>query len=141
MKKFEFTNRLYLVFLLIILGYFIIINGWTLIKTGYLVAIIPLTIQFIVLTLILLRHKWLKYGIKGYSLFFIIGSGLQLIGQLLFIIAGADEKINYNTITKALIMVLLGVIIFYFCDKSISSTDRTENEEEKINDDVKTIDK
>ena len=134
MKKIEFTNKLYLGFVLVTLSYFLLINGWTLIQSGKLLAILPVAIQLTVLTLILLRHSWVKYGIKGFSLFFIVGSGLQLLGQLTFILADANDKINYNTILKSLIFVLIGVLLFAFCDRSIRMTDQVE---EKINDGIK----
>ena len=134
MKKIEFTNKLYYGFVLVILIYFLFINGWTLIQTGKLAAILPVTIQLTVLTLVLLRHQWTSYGIKGVSLIFIIGSGLQFLGQLMFLIADAQDKINYNTIVRTLIMVLIGVVLFAFCDRSIRRTD------EKTIDDTKTVD-
>ena len=93
-----------------------------------------MTIQLTVLTLVLLRHQWTSYGIKGVSLIFIIGSGLQFLGQLMFLIADAQDKINYNTIVRTLIMVLIGVVLFAFCDRSIRRTD------EKTIDDTKTVD-
>ena len=134
MKKIEFTNKLYYGFVFVILIYFLFINGWTLIQTGKLAAILPVTIQLTVLTLVLLRHQWTSYGIKGVSLIFIIGSGLQFLGQLMFLIADAQDKINYNTIVRTLIMVLIGVVLFAFCDRSIRRTD------EKTIDDTKTVD-
>ena len=134
MKKIEFTNKLYYGFVLVILIYFLFINGWTLIQTGKLIAILPVTIQLVVLTLVLLRHQWTSYGIKGVSLIFIIGSGLQLLGQLMFLIGDAEDKINYNTIVRTLIMVLIGVALFGFCDMSIKRTDK------KSADDIKTVD-
>ena len=134
MKKIEFTNKLYYGFVLVILIYFLFINGWTLIQTGKLAAILPVTIQLTVLTLVLLRHQWTSYGIKGVSLIFIIGSGLQFLGQLMFLIADAQDKINYDTIVRTLIMVLIGVVLFAFCDRSIRRTD------EKTIDDTKTVD-
>ena len=134
MKKIEFTNKLYYGFVLVILIYFLFINAWTLIQTGKLMAILPVTIQLTVLTLVLLRHQWTSYGIKGVSLIFIVGSGLQFFGQLMFLIADAEDKINYNTIVRTLIMVLIGVTLFGFCDKSIKRTD------EKSTDDIKTVD-
>lgn len=134
MKKIEFTNKLYYGFVLIILLYFLFINGRILIQTGELMTLLPLTIQLTVLTLVLLRHQWTSYGIKGFSLFFIVGSGLQFLAQLMFLFADADDKINYNTIVRSLIMVLIGVVLFGFCDRSIKRTDK------KISDDIKTVD-
>jgi hypothetical protein len=134
MKKIQFTNKLYYGFVLVILIYFLFINTWALIQTGKLIAILPVTIQLTVLTLVLLGHLWTSYGIKGVSLIFIVGSGLQLFGQLMFLIADAEDKINYNTIVRALIMVLIGVVLFGFCDRSIKRTD------EKTTDDIKTVD-
>jgi type IV secretory pathway TrbL component len=134
MKKIEFTNKLYYGFVLVILSYFLFINGWILIQTGKLLTLLPLTIQLTVLTLVLLRHQWTSYGIKGFSLFFIVGSGLQFLGQLMFLFADADDKINHNTIVRSLIMVLIGAVLFGFCDRSIKRRD------EKIIRDIETVD-
>ena len=134
MKKIQFTNKLYYGYVLVILIYFLFINGWTLIQTGKLIAILPVTIHLTLLTLVLLRHQWTSYGIKGVSLIFIIGSGLQFLGQLMFLITDAQDQINYNTIVRTLIMVLIGIVLFGFCDKSIRRTD------EKTIDDTKTKD-
>lgn len=134
MKKIEFTNKLYYGFVLVILIYFLFINGLTLFQTGKLMALLPVTIQLAVLTMVLLRHQWTTYGIKAVSLIFIVGSGLQFLGQLMFLIADAEDKINYNTIVRTLIMVLIGVALFGFCDRSIRRPD------EKKTDDSKTVD-
>ncbi len=134
MKKIEFTNKLYYGFVIVILIYFLFINGLALFQTGRLMALLPVTIQLTVFTMVLLRHQWTTYGIKGVSLIFIVGSGLQFLGQLMFLIADAEDKINYNTIVRTLIMVLIGVALFGFCDRSIRRTD------EKITDDTKTVD-
>jgi hypothetical protein len=134
MKRIEFTNKLYYGFVLVILIYFLFINGLALIQTGKLMALLPLTIQLTVLTFVVLRHRWTTYGIKGVSLIFIVGSGLQFLGQLMFLIADAEDKINYNTIVRTLIMVLIGVALFGFCDSSIKRTDI------KTTHNIKTVD-
>jgi hypothetical protein len=96
-------------------------SSYLLFQNRSLAATIPWVIQMTVLMLIVLRHKWVKYGIKGWSLFFILGSGLQLFAQVLFIIGDAQDKIDLYAMMSHLVKVLLGFILFVFADKSIKS--------------------
>jgi hypothetical protein len=133
MRKIEFTNKLYLGFVILITLYHLFINTWALIQTGRLVALLPMTIQSTFLALVLLRHEWVKYGIKGFSLFFLIPSGLQILSQLIFL-SSAPDKVDYNLILKSLILILIGLALFGFCDRSIRRTD------DKTTDDTRTVD-
>ncbi|MAE85336.1 MAG: hypothetical protein CMB80_21560 [Flammeovirgaceae bacterium] len=68
---------------------------------------------------------------QGLGLFFIVGNGLQLLGQILFLLGDAQDKINYDTIIKTLLMTTIGVLIFVFCDRTIELMNENEIQTEE----------
>lgn len=119
MKAVQFTSKLYLIYVIVLLLYFLFMSSYLLIQSPGLAAFIPWTIQMTVLALIIARHKWVKYGIKGWSLFFIVGSGLILLSQLLFFLSDSEDKVSVDKIISELVQFLLGLILFIFADSSI----------------------
>ena len=119
MKKSKFIHKLYLLFLLAVIAYYVFINVFGLIQGRNALAFLPLTIQPVLIILILLHHRWLGYTVKAFSLLCIIPSLLRLFGQLMFVLAGGTSKIDYDLIIKCLLTVLVGAILLILCDKSI----------------------
>ena len=68
---------------------------------------------------------------QGLGLFFIVGNGLHLLGQILFLLGDAQDKINYDTIIKTLLMTTIGVLIFVFCDRTIELMNENEIQTEE----------
>jgi hypothetical protein len=128
--KVTYSSKLYLGFIYTILAIFIYINGTTLLL-GNLFAILPISIQIAVLINLISKSKYVKWFVKGWALFFIIGNGLQLLGQMLFLISDAQDKINYNSIIENSLMTTIGAFIFIFCDRSIELSTEDGNETDK----------
>ncbi|MEQ9310680.1 MAG: hypothetical protein RLN90_14585 [Balneolaceae bacterium] len=130
--KVNYTSKLYLGFLSTILAVFLYINGTALIS-GNLMAILPVSIQLAVIVALITKSKYVKWFVKGWALLFIVSSGLQLLGQLLFLMADAQDKINYDTIIESLLKTIMGLSIFIFCDRTIElgNEDLTETKSEE----------
>lgn len=91
-------------------------NGYS-IASGNLFGIIPLTIQMVLLYLIYDKNKFAKFGIKIWSILLIVGPGLSILGGTLKVIAG--ENFNTQKTLTSLIMLAVGVLIFYFNNRTV----------------------
>ena len=49
-----------------------------------------------------------------------MGGGLLLLSQVLFLISNVDDKISISTIITGGVQLLIGLILFQYCDDSIS---------------------
>ncbi|MEM6321000.1 MAG: hypothetical protein AAF960_25265 [Bacteroidota bacterium] len=90
----------------------------------------------LVLFLILFKVSFAKIGIKIWALFPIFGGGLLLVSQLLFIISNTVEKINVSVILIAGIQLILGGIIFKYCEENIIIVERKRTNKDILDDDL-----
>lgn len=135
--KITYKSKLYLGFLYVLLTVFIAINTWTLIN-GQIISLLPLGVQIGVFISILTKWRHVKIIIRVYGIMLLLAGGLQLLAQLLFMIADAQDKISYDTMLSSLLLTALGLVIFIFCNETITvgdgetQKDQTEPEKERI---------
>jgi hypothetical protein len=125
--KVSYKSNLYIGFLLVLIVSLIFVNISSLIN-GQLIAILPLLVQLTVIISILTKWKFVKIVVRVYGIILLLAGGLQLLGQLLFLIADAQDKINYDTMLKSLILTAIGLIIFTYCNQTIIISDEEVRE-------------
>ena len=113
MEKVIFKNQLFYWFLIICLIAFLIWNIYAL-TTGRTFALIPITIQIILLDLIFIKSKHTKLGIKIWSIFLLAGPSLSILGKILKLLTGDGFESMVNGLIKNLIFLIIGILIFYF---------------------------
>ena len=116
MERTIFKNSIFYWLLIGYLGVVLIWNGYTT-AMGNLYGLIPLTVQMILIYLIFDKNKFAKVGIKIWSILLIIGPGLSILGGLLKSIAG--ENMDFNETFTNLIMLTIGITVFYFNNKTV----------------------
>jgi hypothetical protein len=77
-----------------------------------------MTIPLFVLTIIVLRIKFIKIVIKIYSIFFISGGGFLFTVQLAYLIFNSNQFTWWHLILYC-IYSLVGIIMLYFLKSSI----------------------
>lgn len=116
MEQTKFKNRM---FEYSLIGYLISILCWNLynFKTDDFVGLIPIGIQGILLYLIFSKNKYVKNGIKIWSIILILSYGLSLIAKLIKIVL-ADEIIFSELMNKAAFLTI-GILIYVFNEKYV----------------------
>jgi hypothetical protein len=72
------------------------------------------------LTLIFMKHKYAKMGIKIWTiLFLIIASGLQFVGRFLKDMGTDFNNVDFQHYLKNGVTVLIGVILLFYANKTI----------------------
>ncbi len=120
MTKTNFKSKTFFWTLIIILVGILIWNLLTTISYSNLLGILPITIQCILLTLIFMKHKYAKIGIKIWTILFLItASGLQFVGRFLKDMGTEFNNVDFQHYLKTGITVLIGVILLIYANKTI----------------------
>ncbi|WP_226389619.1 hypothetical protein [Penaeicola halotolerans] len=124
MKQSHFSNQFVYWFVLTVLAGLLMWNTLATIITGNMIGLLPITIQGVLIALILTKNQYAKIGIKIWAtIFLIIGSGLQLLGE--FLKGLVDDFVNINLVdfvTKGL-TVILGLLILSYVNKTVEVID------------------
>ena len=125
MNKITFKNQ---TFYYLLISYLIILICWNsyALLNGNLIGIIPIVIQLIIIYLIFDKNKLAKIGIKIWSIILIAGPSLSILGGLLKTVGGIDLEVN--KLIERIIMLSIGILIFYYNDKTVKIEKITENE-------------
>lgn len=91
-------------------------NGYQ-IHSGVTYRAIPIMLQIILLYLIFSKNQFAKLGIKIWSIYLVATQGIQLFGIIL--LTTEAEKINYTSILSALLLLIIGILIFNFNNKTV----------------------
>lgn len=120
--KTYFNNITFYWILISSISLLLLINVITFISTLNPIALLPITIQSVLLYLMFTKHKYAKIGIKIWTiLFLMIANGLQLLGAILQIIGGGNPNTTILDYLKFSILILIGVIILIFTNKTIET--------------------
>lgn len=120
--KTHFNNITFYWIIISLISLLLLLNLSTFIVTINPIALLPIIIQSVLLYLIFTKHKYAKIGIKIWTiLFLIIGNGLQLLGAILQIIEGGNPNTTILDYLKFLILILIGVGILIFTNKTIET--------------------
>lgn len=86
-----------------------------------MMALLPISIQTILLILVFNKDKQAKVAIKAWVIIFQIGAfGLIAMGNSITILAKGFHAININLYSFALVEIVLGIVILIFIKKTVS---------------------
>ncbi|WP_242203166.1 hypothetical protein [Aestuariivivens insulae] len=116
MEKIRFKEK---AFEYALIGYIILKLLWNIygLTTGITKALIPITLQGILLYLIFSKHKYAKIGIKIWAIILILSYGLSFLAKIVKIILG-DEIETTVLLNKALLLTI-GILIYVFNEKYV----------------------
>jgi len=125
MNKIIFKNQ---TFYYLLISYLIILICWNsyAVVNGSLFGLIPIVIQLIIIYLLYDKNKHVKIGIKIWSIVLIIGPSLSIVGKLLKTVAGTD--LDLKKLIENLILLTVGILIYYFNDKTVEIEKISEKE-------------
>jgi len=125
MEKTVFKSKIFYWLLIICLISFL---GWNVyaLTTGRLFAVIPITIQIILLFFIFSQNKHTKLGIKIWAIFLLVGPSLSIIGKLMKIMIGDDINMMIDDLVKNLIFFIIGILIYSFNENTVVIEKPTE---------------
>ncbi|WP_421824634.1 hypothetical protein [Flagellimonas oceanensis] len=127
MEKTFFKNQIFQICIIALLGFFICWNLYAFITTKSLVSLIPTIIQFIVLSLILMKHKHAKMGINLWSVLLMLGGGLVILGKLMKFFIGDDITDGLGKLVLNILILSAGIIIYNFNQKTVEVIRTDEN--------------
>ncbi len=100
----------------------LVINLLTFVITLNPIALLPILIQSLLLFLIFTKHKYAKIGVKIWTIIFlIIANGLQLLGIILQVVGGENPNKTILDFVGLIILILIGVAILVFTNKTVES--------------------
>jgi len=119
--KTVFKNR---TFYYLLVSYIIALILWNAVLFFYynrMMALLPISIQTILLILVFNKDKQAKVAIKAWVIIFQIGAfGLIAMGNSITILAKGFHAININLYSFALVEIVLGIVILIFIKKTVS---------------------
>ena len=118
MEKTVFKSKIFYWLLIVCLISFL---GWNIyaLTTGRLFAVIPITIQIMLLFFIFSQNKHTKLGIKIWAIFLLVGPSLSIIGKLMKIMIGDDINLMIDDLIKNLIFFIIGILIYSFNENTV----------------------
>jgi len=113
MEKIKFKEK---AFEYSLIGYIILLLSWNLygLTTGNIKALLPITIQGVLIFLILSKNKNAKIGIKIWAIILILSHGISFLAKLFKI--GLGDEINLTELLTKAISLTIGILI-YVCNE------------------------
>lgn len=119
MEKTFFKNQLFQILIIVALGLLICWNLYTFLISKSLIALIPTIIQIIVLVLVLTKHKHAKMGINVWAVILMLGGGLVILGKTIKLLIGDDVTDEIGKLVLNVIILLAGLAIYNFNQKTV----------------------
>ncbi len=116
MEKIRFKEKAFEYALIGYIGLKLLWNFYGL-TTGITKALIPISIQGILLYLIITKNKNAKIGIKIWAIILILSHGISFLAKLLKIALG--DEINLTELLNKAIFLIIGILIYSFNEKYV----------------------
>jgi len=121
MGKAIFENKNYYYFLILFLILLLSNNVYKIFVEFDFGLLLPIALQIFILTLVLLHHFFTKIVLKIWSsIFLIIAYLMQIIGKILKDISVDFQEFDVKTYLFSVLMLLLGIIIFFYSQDTIT---------------------
>lgn len=118
----RFTSIYFYYFLIILIIILLSYNIYNIATNFNLLVLIPIIVQLIMLTMILLKNKGVKIMLKIWSLvFFIIAGAMQFIGKLLKDASNDYQTFDFKNYIFCVSILIIGIVIYFFTNKTIQS--------------------
>jgi|SRR5579863_1284417 len=119
MKTFFKSQKFYYLLICFIIG-LIIWNLYSGIKGQNFWAILPVSIQSVLLALILTHNRYARISILIWAIIFIIGApALGVLTDTITVFDEGFEKVNINGLVENLVSVVLGILIVDFTRRTV----------------------
>lgn len=127
MKRTTFKNKTFYCIIILILFGLLIQNLYSIISQFRIIGLLPIMIQSALLTLIFIKHEYVKIGIKIWAIIFLaVASGLQFIGRLLQYLGkylqGLSEGLSTLDIQHYLttgVTMVIGILVVFYTNKTV----------------------
>ncbi len=127
MEKTFFKNQTFEVLLMFALGILICTNIYTFLISKNPIALIPTVIQILVLSLVLMKHKYAKLGISLWAVMLMLGGGLVILSKLIEFFIGDDIMNSLPKLILNIIVFSVGLVIYNFNQKTVEVKRIKEN--------------
>lgn len=119
-KKSNFSSIPFFYCIVIFLSSLLLWNIFFIGSMGLNIGLITIGIQASVLILTLTKNRYAKISIMVFgALFFVLGSGLQLVGRLLQDIGYDFKNFNLFFYSRNIILIMIGFFIVITANKTI----------------------
>jgi len=119
-----FKSKVFYWLLIIGLSMLLLMNLFILINTGRYVALLPITVQTILLMSVLVKHRYTKLFLQVWLIvFFVIAPGLQIIGRLLKTVGG--NGMDWAGLCPIAIQVCVGIIGLILLQRNIQNLSKS----------------
>lgn len=119
-KKSKFNSIPFFYCIVFLLSTLLLWNIFFIVSIGLSLGLITVAGQASVLILILTKSRYAKISIMIFgALFFVLGSGLQLIGRLLQDIGYDFKSFNLFFYSRNIILIMIGVFMVITANKTI----------------------
>ena len=121
----KFNNTAFRWCVIFFLSIFLLWNIYISIAGNSKIAIVSILIQATVLIMVLTKSRYAKLSLITYGLiFFIIGSGLQLVGRLIQDIGYDFENFDLAFYLKNITIIAIGAFIVVMAKKTVITENR-----------------
>jgi len=130
MKKTQFNNNYFYWAIILVISGLILKTAYTMFKQNQSIGVAPIVLQFLLLVLIVTKHKLAKIGIIIWSsVFLLILSIFQISRQLIQNIKYGFDMIFLEYYLLVSINIFVGIFILYFTIKTteIITEDKNQN--------------
>jgi hypothetical protein len=121
--KTVFKNKTFFYVLIGFISFFLLWNLYTLISTGNIWALLPISIQIVLLILIFTNHQYARVSIIVWAIVAFVGSSAAgLLASLLDIgndLIDSTKVTDTNYIIQKLTQLVLGVLILDFTRRTV----------------------
>lgn len=120
MKKAIFTNKLFYIFIISLLGILLVYNVFVSANAMNIYGIIPVFFEIVLLVLILTKNQYIKLAmIVWASVSFVVGCSFEFIADLMDLLNNDLKTIKINGIIQSAIGLGLGILIISYTRRTI----------------------
>ncbi|WP_419788896.1 hypothetical protein HDF19_06145 [Mucilaginibacter sp. E4BP6] len=132
-KKIFFSNKNFYIFLLCLIIGLLIYNVFSLITTSNLYAIIPISIEMVLLYLIVAKNRSVRFVVIIWAIIaLIIGYGFEFIADLMDDFNNHFSSLELWPLILNLIGLAIGIIVIDYTRRTVLVVSADENPTENI---------
>ncbi|GIV27560.1 MAG: hypothetical protein KatS3mg027_1374 [Bacteroidia bacterium] len=127
MPKVNITNKTYISILWLILMFDFFLKVYNLFVSFKLIYLLSLLFTISIIILLIMRNQKLKLMIKISTIITMVGSGLQFLGVIIFLVSRSFDKIKILSIINNTIAFAIAYYLYLGSDKYIEIKNEENN--------------